>query len=742
MTARRAFGFLVAAVVAAPVLVALGSAPAQAVTGCGGSLGPGQTRYTWTGNGADDDWSNAQNWSATGARTGQIAPTYYGSVPSSDDSNGAFVCVAPAAPVTITLDSNAQVHVQALDVAGATLVAGVGSRVMVYAPAASAVSTIGATATVRLRGGTLGGPGQIDVVGTVAWGELDSATAKLDNDFCADFPAGEAVDACAGIATTGLLRVASGGELRVGRGVNLSDGYHVRVASGGDLVVEGSAYIAAEWTTTTTVDPGGTFTFAGDGNVFEGTFEPGDPATAGIFVNDGLVEKSAGAGRSTLNVRYSGDGDVVVTSGGLSIAGGAEVRGTVAEDARLGTGTCVGGDITVPTRVCTPVTTELDQQFAVISPTASAEDVSVVEGSTLTPDDEYQPAIEVEADDAVDDAVVVPSTIDFEFHDSARPVRLQTAIFQRRPGLESARLPFCNAGGAMPREVSSCIVGRSVVGTAIRVRVNSVRPSGTWSLRESSVDFAPLTSPLVGVRPGCMVTHASYPNVAYPYLRMRVADDYSIRFSPVQNTRGSGSVAGAGTAPAGLSKARIEFRRTGWIAAVVDNEGVTESSGSFRVISTSAVAFTRRSKSATAGRTFQLRGVVKPYHRQGVVLFAARVPSGSSIATLRSTGKRVTTDSAGRFTFSYRTGTPGRYVFAVYTQEPTFYGRTNAMSRQVVRVRVAAPVRVAPSPTVTRDFTSGEKTTTSPPAGSFDPLDNLTNFYTGRSSPCPFRVRY
>ena len=197
------------------------------------------------------------------------------------------------------------------------------------------------------------------------WGRFGSGAATLDNDFCAGFSTGRAVDACAGIdpdVPTGRLQIGDGGEVVVdGRGVNLLDGYQLDVASGGTLRVDGRGYIAAGRNTEFVVGNGGLVDLAGDSNVFEG-FANGQPdGDLAGFVNEGTVRKSAGTGISSLNVLYSGGGEIDVRTGGLSINGGTPTEADVDGGSRLGTGRCDAGAFD-DTEVCTPTTDATDTQ--------------------------------------------------------------------------------------------------------------------------------------------------------------------------------------------------------------------------------------------------------------------------------------------------------------------------------------------------------------------------------------------
>lgn len=735
MTRLRTLALTTAGVLVGSLLAVLGiAAPATAATGCIGAMTGSQVRFTWTGG--SGSWNDDSHWVLSGAQTGNRAPTYYGDQPATDDSLRGFVCIQPASPVTITLDSSSHVHVQALEVSNATLVA-TNARVMVYGAAASHTSTIHADATVRLHQSTLGGPGRLDVEGRVAWGESGFGVGTLDNDHCADFPAGEAVDACPA-ATTGALRVASGGLLDVvGRGVNLSDGYSVDVRSGGRLRISGAGYVAADRDTAITVEPGGVLELAGDASVFEGKANSQPVTDLAELINDGTVLKSAGGGASALNVDYAGSGKVDVRSGGLSIAGTAPITADLLAGARLGTASCgEPGPATDAARPCLPATSAEDRQIAVLSPQQAATGVVLQEGATLTQSGDLQPAVSITAP-------VVPSTLYLELQDP-RPAA-ELVVFRSRAGLQQ-RIPLCGAGGALPAGVSACIVGRRSGGAGVsQLQVVTTDPNGMWSLRPSAVDFVRLVDPLVGAREGCAVSQPAYPFVAREQIRLLQAGGYALYFSTTENAP-AGAPLVTGSAGPGLTQVPIRVTRNGWVAVVATGvNGQPESTGSFRVVATPAVTFRKRSRAAVAGRPFVIEGRVKPKGRRIVDLYAVRVTGSSGV--LARTKVHARTDKKGRFRVVHRPKRAGRWVYAVQVRGKGEL--TTAMSRQAVRVSVRAPAP-APAPTVVRDVRATETTTTAPSAPSpqaappVDPLDLIGPFYPGRvqraAPACRFQV--
>ncbi|KRB77916.1 hypothetical protein ASE01_06970 [Nocardioides sp. Root190] len=680
-----------ATAVVVPVLAALSASPAGAVSACAVTPTGGQTLFTWTGGGADGKWMTAANWQVAGAPDEDGIPTYYGADATTDDSLTGFICIAPLDNPTITLDSNVHVHMQAIEVSGATLVAGTGSRVMVYAPEGTAVSTIGSTATVKLRGGTLGGPGQIDVSGTVVWGESSSPVGALDNDFCANFPVGEVIDACAGISTSGRLVVTSGGDLDVlGRGTNLFDGYTVQIASGGALDITGKGYVAADRDTTIEIDDNGTLTFASDGNVFEGRANA--TSTLADFVNNGTVHKDGGAGVSSINASYSGDGAVLVDSGTLNIANGDAARAALAAGASLGTGTCVEDKVG---GVCLPSTTATDQQNATVEVDQESATVSVSEELVIDQAGDLQPQVEV-------DTAHVPTSGQLTLHYDRSVVDLagskKVEIFRN----DTLVRDCVNGGFPDDVEVVACVLGRSRTDRAARA-VILARAAGLEALwrAQARPHFYRATTPLVGGDRNCAVTTRTYP---YASLRVwrRSTGPITIRYS--STATGVGTALRSATVPGGPSSVtKVPVRSTGYLHVRDTTTGQT--SQYYAAVATGAVDFTRLTRTVPRGKVVTLRGDVDSPGSRSFALYAKSPGSGF----LRATGVTGRTTSSGAFSVSYRVpraATLGTWRFAIRISGSG--AMRPGMSDRAVRVKVVRPQPAPPPvvPTVSTDLVS------------------------------------
>ncbi|WGY03134.1 hypothetical protein QI633_05095 [Nocardioides sp. QY071] len=726
MTRLRALAVATGGLMTVSLLAVLGSAgPAQAAADpCTGAVPAGLTRFVWDGGATNDRWDSAANW------TGDVAPA----------SEAVILCFPDlAAPYAVEVTDDSPVHVQAIGAAGDVTITVTDSRFLVYGgPGRDVLSSLGPLAELRLRGGYFGGTGTVELAGTLEWGATGFGVSTLDNDICdiQGLDLASCGHSTGKLATSGRLRVLDHGLATVGRGVNLSDGYAVDVASGGRLLLTGAGYVAADRDTAITVQPGGTLELAGDAIVFEG--KPNDQTEPDLaeLVNNGTVLKSAGGGASALNVNYAGSGRVDVRTGGLSISGTAPITGDLRAGARLGTASCgVPGVATDAARPCLPAATAEDPQIAVLSPQQPVSGVVVQEGAVPAQTGDLQPAVSIASP-------AVPSTLYLELQDQ-RPAT-ELTVFRTRSGLQQ-RIPLCGAGGALPAGVTACIVGRRGSGGRAQLEVVTSDPNGLWSLRPSAVDFVRLVDPLVGAREGCAVSQPTYPFVAREQIRLLQAGSYALYFATTENASAGAPVA-TGVAGPGLTQVPIRVTRNGWVAVVATGvNGQPESTGSFRVVATPAIAFRKRSRAAVAGRPFVIEGRVRPKGRRTVDLYAVRVTGSSGF--LARTKVHVRTDRKGRFRVVHRPKRAGRWVYAVQVRGKG--ALSTAMSRQAVRVSVRAPAP-APAPTVVRNVRAAETTATAPSAPApgtappVDPLDLIGPFYPGRvqraAAACRFQV--
>ncbi len=299
---------------------------------------PGQVRFVWDGGGGDGLWSTGANWS------NNMEPNMtYGST--------GYVCIPNGASVTV--GEAVRGDVQAIDVqGGATLTLATGSKLYVYGDQATRPSVLRATSRTYLSG-ALGGPGRIDLLGTLWWRSTANGASTITTRDCS---LGAACGAQV-VGPTGLLEVGNSGVVQVDdRGVNLFDQYTMRVR--GQVRLSSQGYVAAdrgtrfELAAKTGTSGTGTLTLANNGGYYEGRTLDG-LTTLSAFVNGGRIVKSGGGGTSVIDATYSTTpaGRIQVTSGSLILPDGTTQAATVAAGRSFGNGRC-----SVPTFGCTPTT--------------------------------------------------------------------------------------------------------------------------------------------------------------------------------------------------------------------------------------------------------------------------------------------------------------------------------------------------------------------------------------------------
>jgi hypothetical protein len=385
---------------------AASSAPSGLVGGyCGYAGQAGIDTYRWTGA-VDDEWGNPLNWTKNGTplTVSQPAPGGDGSEQPNDLSGNPkvntsrardYVCIPPGSTVHLGGDSEWNARIQAFDVVGTptqptSVHVDFGANLRVFGAQSTRSSVLRQNVTMLLNGG-LGGPGRIDLRGTVQ--------ARSNDDFAPGFLtrrcATEAT-ACQTAATArGLLVVENSGRVLVDvKGVNLSDYYRIEVH--GLVRLSNEGYIAADHGTRFDLQPAtgsgtgvGTLQLANDGGYYEGATPPaGDGLSR--FVNNGRILKSAGAGTSVISADYTATVSSVtrVAAGTVVLPDGAVRPASVAAGKRYGTATCVYAD----SYTCTTVTDAgVDDQAATLRVPAQDSDGASVTVTEFTGSDPYLP---------------------------------------------------------------------------------------------------------------------------------------------------------------------------------------------------------------------------------------------------------------------------------------------------------------------------------------------------------------
>ncbi len=340
---------------------------------------PGLTANTWVGLGVGlgtDAWETDSNWSLNQSPT----------VTTND-----YVCIPDGGVPVLAAGEEAQLVV--LDVEqGATLQVQQGGKLFVYGDQATQRSSV--RGRVEVDSATLGGPGRIDLTGTLLVNNNGGGAATLTTRECAYFPAttyrqepDEPEEPCVLgtpiVGATGLIDVADAGVVAItGGGVNFGDQYRLVVR--GLLRVSDNGYLAADHGTRLELRPRttsgvGVLRFSGDGDLLEGKNDFGIPAL-GEVINEGLIEKTLGAGLSLVTGTYSQPvgGRVRVVSGTLTLPTGSATAAAVGAGDTYGSAGCRVPD----SPSCVIETFEADQanlQFKVPGTDASGAAVVVQE---------------------------------------------------------------------------------------------------------------------------------------------------------------------------------------------------------------------------------------------------------------------------------------------------------------------------------------------------------------------------
>lgn len=349
-------------VVAAALLAATGPVALPAATSTGATEPPctppvdsGLVVNEWVGSDDGGSWDVPENWSL-------------GTDPDLSSADQ-LVCIDISGTVTMPPKGGVEARVGAVDLGGTTtLEIGEGDKLFANGAQGVVSSIARPDTTIRLRGGTLGGTGRIELGGRLEWTSLDPpAVSTIASRPCSLGDPDPVL--CPGPALPdeerGVLHVLAGGLVLVdGRNVNLFDEYRIEVA--GTLRLSGgSAFVAADHGTGLTVLDGGTFAVRNDGGWYEGRDPFGLPISS--IDNAGLIVKSAGAGTSNLYAGFPDGraGVVRVTSGVLALPDGTVSGVEVAPRRSYASGRCGAGEAGF-TYGCRSVADQQDRQTALV----------------------------------------------------------------------------------------------------------------------------------------------------------------------------------------------------------------------------------------------------------------------------------------------------------------------------------------------------------------------------------------
>jgi hypothetical protein len=472
MSRRATIRTLLLALPLSSAIAVIPFATSQAVdTWCGLQGSPGLETFVWKSTESDGAWEDPTKWEG-------------GSVPDNTDAATGYVCIP--AGVRVSIGAGIEGRVQAIDVAPTGMLDILeGGKVFVYGDHVARPSHIRAGATLTLTAGTLGGPGRIEMSGAMNWwrtaqvSTMTTDPARVTNPVApSSLHPGRLV-----IEESGTLLIDKTSADSVIGGVNLFDRYVIEVD--GLLQVDGTTYIAADHGTRFEIGASGIFEFLGDGNVYEGRFDP-PSAPLATFDNQGLVRKSGGAGTSAINATYSGGGSVAVLTGSLNVPYTPQISASVAPDGSLGTGSCPEAN------VCELRTTPGQPQAAVLAlPGTAADpdgaDVSIAETAAVETAADLQPPLELDVRGLAPGAA---TNIHFAFDRTikALPRKGDFDVFHRKADVQYQKLPNCNgdAGNSIPQGVTACVVrtrSNGPIQAELTFQVKSRDPSGRWAVR-------------------------------------------------------------------------------------------------------------------------------------------------------------------------------------------------------------------------------------------------------------------
>lgn len=504
MSKLRVIPALVCAVVVAPMLAVGGAAPASAATNrCLDATVPtGLDPFVWTGEAGNDRWQSPGNWFGDDAPNNGDAATAWVCIDALNDQDpGDTVYLVHESENPGTDNTSAtSAMVQAVDVMSGTLSINRGGKLAVYGDHSTRPSSVRPGAHLDLTMGYLGGPGLINIDGTMTWARQRYSSSLVSScqamGIGSNCPPTGLSSGSGRMVVNGTLIVRKLGDDVFNTGVNLADRYDLEVA--GTLRMVGPTYIAQAHTTSIEIAaPSGELVFDGDGDIYEGAFE-GVPDALPPFVNNGTVRKVGGSGSSSINTAYQGDGAVVVEPGhgAITTPGGFPIGASVPAEDSVGTWQCPTPDSSSAYTDCAfdstadaSVTSEADPQAAQFTVPATAGTPALVEirETDQSGPNDLQPQIEVDVEGLAGNAV---SELEFEFNNRilSVPAKGHVRLFRRAGGAEWQEVPRCREGGGspFPNGVTACMRGpardrsdhRAVLATVI-----TTTPTGGWVLR-------------------------------------------------------------------------------------------------------------------------------------------------------------------------------------------------------------------------------------------------------------------
>jgi hypothetical protein len=422
---------------------------------CAPPVGSGLVVNEWVGSDAGGSWDVPDNWSLG------TAPDML--------SGSQLVCVDIAGTVTMAPFGGVEAHVGAFDLGGSTtLDIGEGDKLFANGDQDAVSSVARPATTIRLRGGTLGGTGRIDLGGRLEWTSLPPpAVSTITSRPCSLADPDPVL--CPGPALPGedrgVMHVLAGGLLLAnGENVNLFDEYRLEV-SGTLRLLGGASFVAADHGTGLDVLGGGRLDVANDGGWYEGR----DPFALPLswIVNGGVVVKSAGLGTSTLDAAFPGGeaGDVRVASGALALPDGVQGAVRVSAGQSYASGRCASG----AGYGCGPVADGVDRQTSRVRvPAGDPGGAAVSLGEAARTVAGFGREFRVEASGLRRDRAH-PALLELRYDVSVRSGRkpAQVDIWHQHGAAAFTKLPPCTSADRVPAHRLACVdrngTGRSKV---------------------------------------------------------------------------------------------------------------------------------------------------------------------------------------------------------------------------------------------------------------------------------------
>lgn len=429
MTRSRLSALVASALLVGGVTTSTAAAPAAAAPRSCVHAGSGTADNLWLGG--DGDWSDATHWSL-------------GTPPGPDSRQ--YVCIPDNVAVTL---GSGRVDVTAFELGrGSSLTLAEGTALYTWGGAA-AESLTRQGSLVVVRGASLGGPGQLHVIGIVQVSNTTDVQARLS---------GEDGNGLMLVGDDGTLDVSgSNGDVRLTGRYSLDVRGRVRLLEDAGLLADAGTELALG-PHLADDDGVGRLVVRNDRGYFSS-----DLTAPSRLVNHGRIVKFGTDGNSAVTAAYSGGGETRVRSGYLVLPDAVALPTAVAAGASVGSGTCADR------RTCVTDTTAEEPQFASMT--------LPVQGPGFTPTVVTQLTGAAVPGGSVGDPVKVhavgltatradPAVIELRYDrtllaSADRPFESDDLDVAHSSGGAYTTLPDCATDGAIPSTSFACVDRRA-----------------------------------------------------------------------------------------------------------------------------------------------------------------------------------------------------------------------------------------------------------------------------------------